>query len=78
MAAARGVPPEEYATFMPGTKLPDARGGARSASRRKTGWSSLYGSRKVADDFNVANKVYADAAAGRRVHRRLAADQEAL
>ena len=54
--------------------LPDARGGAqalRAEGRRST---SLYGSGKVADEFNVANKVYAEPQPVDDVHRRLAVE----
>jgi NitT/TauT family transport system substrate-binding protein len=57
MAARAGVPADEYARFLPGTKFlaPDD---ALSRFEKKDGLESLYGSGKVADDFNVANKVY--------------------
>ena len=62
MAAKVGVKPEEYAAALPGTyflTLDEAK--KRYA---KGDWlDSVYGSSKVADDFNVANKVYKDAQA---------------
>ena len=60
MAAKVGVKPEEYAAAMPGTYfLTQAEAKQRFA--KGTGLDSLYGSTKTADDFNVANKVYAQA-----------------
>jgi NitT/TauT family transport system substrate-binding protein len=58
MGARAGVPPEEYATFLPGTKFltPEE---ALTKFEQKDSLESLYGSGKVADAFNVANKVYA-------------------
>ena len=49
-----------------GHVLPDAGGGADALHAEGHGSTRCYGSGKVADDFNVANKVYAQAAAGRR------------
>ena len=57
MAARAGVPADEYAKFMPGTKFL-APAEALGKFEKKDGLDSLYGSGKVADDFNVANKVY--------------------
>lgn len=60
MAAKVGVTPEQYATAMPGTYfLTLAEAKVRFA--KGEGFDSLYGSTKIADDFNVANKVYAQA-----------------
>ena len=58
MGARAGVPPEEYATYLPGTKFltPEE---ALTQFEQKDTLESLYGSGKVADAFNVANKVYA-------------------
>ena len=58
MAARAGVPAEEYAKFLPGTRFltPEE---ALSRFEKKDSLDSLYGSGKVADAFNVANKVYA-------------------
>jgi NitT/TauT family transport system substrate-binding protein len=58
MAGRAGVPPEEYATFLPGTRFLSPEE-ALTKFEKKDGLESLYGSGKVADDFNVANKVYA-------------------
>jgi NitT/TauT family transport system substrate-binding protein len=58
MAGRAGVPAEEYAKYMPGTRFltPEE---ALTRFEPKDTLDSLYGSGKVADDFNVANKVYA-------------------
>ena len=58
MAGRAGVPPEEYAKFLPGTRFltPEE---ALARFEKKDTLDSLYGSGKVADEFNVANKVYA-------------------
>ncbi|HEY8926243.1 MAG TPA: ABC transporter substrate-binding protein [Polyangia bacterium] len=59
MAARAGVPPEEYAKFLPGTRfLSPAE--AVAAFEKSDTLKSVYGSGKVADAFNVANKVYKD------------------
>jgi NitT/TauT family transport system substrate-binding protein len=57
MAAKVGVKPEEYAAAMPGTFFLSL---AESKKRFKKGegLDSLYGSTKIANEFNVANKVY--------------------
>ena len=57
MAGRAGVPPEEYAKFLPGTHFlsPDE---AVKRFDSKEGLGTLLGSGKVADAFNVANKVY--------------------
>ena len=60
MAAKVGVKPEEYAAAMPGTKFLTLDE-AKKTFEKAEGLGSLYGSSKVADDFNVANKVYAAA-----------------
>jgi NitT/TauT family transport system substrate-binding protein len=59
MAARAGVPPEEYAKFLPGTRFLSPEE-ALSRFEQKDTLDSLYGSGKVADAFNVANKVYKD------------------
>jgi NitT/TauT family transport system substrate-binding protein len=58
MAGRAGVPPEEYAKFLPGTRFltPEE---ALARFETKDTLESLFGSGKVADEFNVANKVYA-------------------
>ena len=62
MAARAGVPPEEYAQFLPGTRFlspEEALARFDNTSPKKDPLESLYGSGRVADGFNVANKVYA-------------------
>ncbi len=73
MAARAGVPPEEYAKFMPGTRFLSPEE-ALTRFEPKDTLDSLFGSGKVADEFNVANKVYTAAAAGRGLHRRVAVE----
>jgi NitT/TauT family transport system substrate-binding protein len=58
MAGRAGVPPEEYGKFLPGTRFLSPKE-ALARFEKKDTLESLYGSGKVADDFNVANKVYA-------------------
>ena len=64
--------PEEYAKSCR-ARIPDARGGHEALQEgRRPRLALRLG--KIADDFNVANKVYEAAAAGRRLHRRLAVE----
>jgi NitT/TauT family transport system substrate-binding protein len=58
MAGRAGVPPDEYGKFLPGTRFLSPTE-ALARFEKKDTLESLYGSGKVADDFNVANKVYA-------------------
>jgi NitT/TauT family transport system substrate-binding protein len=57
MAARAGVGADEYARFLPGTRFLSPEE-ALARFEKKEGLESLYGSGKVADEFNVANKVY--------------------
>jgi NitT/TauT family transport system substrate-binding protein len=57
MAARTAVTPEEYKPLLKGTKLLDLTEG-KKAYLKGEGLSSLYGSSKIADDFDVANSVY--------------------
>lgn len=60
MAARVGVTPEEYKPFLSGTKiltLDEAKGFFAKAD----GFKSLYGSSKIADDFNLKYEVYKEA-----------------
>lgn len=57
MAARVGVSPATYLPLLKGTHLLDLAAGEKIFAA-KTGFGSLYGSSKVADDFNVANGVY--------------------
>src|SRR5437762_7455893 len=59
MAGRAGVPPEEYAKFMPGTRFLTPQEALARFEPKET-LDSLLGSGKVADEFNVANKVYKD------------------
>ena len=58
MAARAGVDAKEYATFMPGTKFLTLAEGAKVLAAKTTGFDSVLGSSKIADDFNVKNAVY--------------------
>lgn len=60
MAAKVGVSADEYAKAMPGTYFLSLSE-AKQRFAKGPGLDSVYGSSKVADDFNVANKVYAQA-----------------
>lgn len=60
MAARVGVPPASYVTFLKGTKLLSLKAG-KQIMVKADGFKSLYGSSKIADDFNVKNAVYKDA-----------------
>jgi NitT/TauT family transport system substrate-binding protein len=60
MAAKVGVKPEEYAAAMPGTYFLSVAE-AKKAYAKGEKLDSLYGSTKIADDFNFANKVYKEA-----------------
>jgi NitT/TauT family transport system substrate-binding protein len=57
MAAKSGVSPEEYLPMLKGTKLLSLSD-AKKVFVKGAGFKSIYGSSKVADDFNVANGVY--------------------
>ncbi|MFN3618520.1 MAG: ABC transporter substrate-binding protein [Aquabacterium sp.] len=57
MAARVGVKPEAYAQFLKGTRLLSLKEG-QAIMVKGEGFKSLYGSTKIADEFNVANDVY--------------------
>ncbi|MDD4881168.1 MAG: ABC transporter substrate-binding protein [Gallionellaceae bacterium] len=57
MSARVGVSPETYLPLLKGTKLLSLAE-ARKIYVKADGFKSLYGSTKVADQFNVANAVY--------------------
>ena len=57
MAARVGLTPEAYKPLLKGTHLLDLAAG-RKAFKKADGLASLYGSSKIADDFNVKNDVY--------------------
>jgi NitT/TauT family transport system substrate-binding protein len=57
MASRVGLSPDEYKTFVDGTRLLTLEE-AKEYMKKGDGFDSLYGSTQIADDFNVANKVY--------------------
>lgn len=57
MAARSGVTPAEYLPFLKGTKLLSLEEG-KKVYVKGDGFKTLYGSTKIVNDFNVANKVY--------------------
>jgi len=59
MAARAGVPADEYAKFLPGTRFLTPEEALKRFEAKDT-LESLQYSGKVADEFNVANKVYKD------------------
>lgn len=63
MAAKVGVKTEEYAAAIPGTYFLSVKEAAKVYTKGDT-LESIYGSTKVANDFNVANKVYAESQDG--------------
>ncbi|MBO0753296.1 MAG: ABC transporter substrate-binding protein [Bradyrhizobiaceae bacterium] len=60
MAARVGLTSEAYKPLLKGTRLLDLADG-RKAFKKADGLTSLYGSSKIADDFNVKNEVYKQA-----------------
>ncbi len=57
MSSRVGLKPEEYKPFLDGTKILTLAE-AKAAFKKGSGYKSVYGSTKISDDFNVANKVY--------------------
>lgn len=57
MSSRVGLSPDEYKTFVDGTKILTLEE-AKKHFQKGSGFSSIYGSTKLSDDFNVANKVY--------------------
>lgn len=57
MASRVNLPAEEYAKFLAGTKILTLEE-AQKAFQKGEGLDSIYGSSKIVDAFNVANKVY--------------------
>ncbi|MEJ2181126.1 MAG: ABC transporter substrate-binding protein [Gammaproteobacteria bacterium] len=57
MASRVGLKPEEYKQFVTGTKILKLEE-AKQYMKKADGFKSVYGSSKISDDFNVANKVY--------------------
>ena len=60
MAAKVGVTPDAYAAAMPGTYFLSLAE-AKQRFVKAEGFESLHGSSRVADEFNVSSKVYAQA-----------------
>jgi NitT/TauT family transport system substrate-binding protein len=60
MAAKVGVSPADYAANVPGTYFLSLAE-AKKRFKKAEGLDSVYGSAKIADTFNVANKVYKEA-----------------
>jgi len=57
MASRVNLKPEVYKTFVNGTKILTLKE-AKKHIKKGPGFDSVYGSTKISDDFNVANKVY--------------------
>ena len=57
MSARVGLKPEAYLPLLKGTKLLSLEDG-KKVFVKADGFKSLYGSSKIADDFNVKNAVY--------------------
>lgn len=57
MASRVGLKPAEYKKFVKGTKILTLEE-AKGFFKKGEGFKSIYGSTKISDDFNVANKVY--------------------
>lgn len=57
MAARVGLSPAEYKTFIDGTRILTLEE-AKQHFEKGEGFTSLYGSSRISDDFNVANQVY--------------------
>jgi NitT/TauT family transport system substrate-binding protein len=57
MSTRVGLTPQEYKRFLKGTKLLSVAEG-KAAFVKADGLKSLYGSSKIADDFNVKNAIY--------------------
>jgi len=60
MAARVGVSPEEYKPILAGTKILSLEE-AKGFFAKGEGFTSLYGSSKISDDFNLKYEVYGDA-----------------
>jgi NitT/TauT family transport system substrate-binding protein len=59
MAARVGLSAEEYKPFLAGTKILSLED-AKPFLEKGDGFSSLYGSSKIADDFNLKYEVYSE------------------
>jgi len=60
MAARVGLEADEYKGFIDGTKILTLEE-AKPFLKKGEGYSSIFGSSKISDDFNVANEVYTEA-----------------
>ena len=60
MAARVGVTPEEYKPFLQGTKILTLEE-AQKFYNKGEGFTSIYGSSKISDDFNLKYDVYKEA-----------------
>lgn len=60
MASRVGLAPEEYKAFVSGTNILTLAE-AKQFFAKGDGFTSLYGSSKISDDFNLANDVYKEA-----------------
>jgi NitT/TauT family transport system substrate-binding protein len=60
MAARVELTPEDFKPLIKGTHLIDVAEGKKTFKKAE-GLTSLYGSSKIADEFNVANEVYKQA-----------------
>lgn len=60
MAARVGISPEEYKPFLAGTKILTLEE-AKKFYVKGEGFASIYGSSKIADDFNLKYDVYKEA-----------------
>ena len=59
MAARVGVTPEEYLPFLSGTKILTLDE-AKEIMAEAEGFTSLYGSSQISDDFNVEYEAYGE------------------
>ncbi|MFT7410584.1 MAG: NitT/TauT family transport system substrate-binding protein [Oleispira sp.] len=59
MAARVGLTPEAYAPFLDGTKILTLAE-AKEAFKKTDGLSSIYGSSKISDEFNLKYEVYTE------------------
>lgn len=57
MSARVGLKPDQYAPFLKGTKLVSLDE-AKAIFKKSDGFSSLYGSSKISDNFNLKYEVY--------------------
>lgn len=58
MAAKAGVDAGFYTEFIGGTQLLSLKEGAPKLASKAAGFGSVFGSAKIADEFNVKNEVY--------------------